>query len=59
MPGSLGHEFQDAKTFASWVLHIVLFSSSFPLELWYLVQLNKWNKWFFWSITGYWLFEVW
>jgi hypothetical protein len=22
MPGSLGHEIQDAKTFASWVYHI-------------------------------------
>jgi hypothetical protein len=24
MPGSLGHEIQDAKTFASWVYHICI-----------------------------------
>jgi len=24
MPGSLGHEIQDAKTFASWVNHIYI-----------------------------------
>jgi len=41
MPGSLGHEFQDAKTFASWVLHIVLFSSFFPWNN--RIQCNQTN----------------
>lgn len=41
MPGSLGHELQDAKTFASWVLKIVVISIFFCLASTYQQLFNK------------------
>jgi hypothetical protein len=46
MPGSLGHEVQDAKTFASWVLKIFLLfflGYNFILSYVFYIFKNYWN----------------
>lgn len=55
MPGSLGYELIDAKTFAEWVGLITSITYVGPYS--YLGNHKlKWNMWF---CAGHWLFEIW